>query len=144
MKLIPNRHLLNGKRILFCDDSIIRGTQLKDNVDILYGYGAKEVHIRIGSPPIIYTCPYLNFSASKSDLELVTRQIIRELEGEDDIDLEEYAKPGSDKYCRMVECIRAKFNMSSLKYNTLDVLIKAIGLPKEKVCTHCFDASSHF
>ena len=144
MKLIPNQHLLNGKRIVFCDDSIVRGTQLRNNVEILYGYGAKEVHMRIGSPPLMYPCPYLNFSDSKSDLELVTRRVIRELEGKDDIDLEEYAKSNSEKYERMVECIRTKFCMSSLKYNTLDVLINAIGLPKEKVCTHCFDASSYF
>lgn len=144
MKLIPNRHLLKDKRVVFCDDSIVRGTQLRDNVQILYGYGAKEVHMRIGSPPLIYSCPFLNFSASKSDLELVTRRIIRELEGKDDIALEEYSKSGSEKYCHMVEKIREKFNMSSLKYNTLDTFIKAIGLPKEKVCTHCFDASSYF
>ncbi len=144
MKLIPNRHLLKDKRILFCDDSIVRGTQLRDNVQILYGYGAKEVHMRIGSPPLIYSCPFLNFSASKSDLELVTRRIIQELEGKDDVDLEEYAKDGSPKYCQMVEKIREKFNMSSLKYNTLETFVKAIGLPKEKLCTHCFDASSCF
>ncbi|MCD7972291.1 MAG: amidophosphoribosyltransferase [Candidatus Azobacteroides sp.] len=144
MKLMPNRHLLTGKKIIFCDDSIVRGTQLKDNVAVLYHYGAKEVHMRIGSPPLIYSCPFLNFTASQSDMELMTRRVIRELEGKDNVDLQEYSKAGSQKYCKMVDCIRKKFNMTSLKYNKLENLVNAIDLPKEKVCTHCFDASSYF
>lgn len=144
MKLMPNRNLLSGKRIIFCDDSIVRGTQLKDNVAILYDYGAKEVHMRAGSPPIIYSCPFLNFTASQSDMELIARRVIKELEGDKEPDLQEYSKSGSEKYCKMVDCIRKKFGMTSLRYNTLETLVKAIDLPKEKVCTHCFDASSYF
>lgn len=144
MKLIPNRNLLEGKRVIFCDDSIVRGTQLRDNVNILYGYGAKEVHMRLGCPPILYSCPFLGFSASKSDLELIARRIIKELEGEDSKDLEKYATTDSEQYNRMIECIRKKLNITTLKFNTVEDLIAAIGLPKECVCTHCYDGSSHY
>ncbi len=144
MKLIPNRAMLEGKRIIFCDDSIVRGTQLKDNVDILYDYGAKEVHMRIGCPPLIYGCPFIGFSASKTDLELISRRIIGEFEGDPDRNLEKYAETGSPEYCRLVEAIRAKFGMTSLKFNTLETLVEAIGLPKCQICTHCFDGSSCF
>lgn len=88
MKLIPNRAMLEGKRVLFCDDSIVRGTQLRDNVKILYDYGAKEVHMRIACPPLIYSCPFLGFTASKGDLELITRRMIKEIEGDENKDLE--------------------------------------------------------
>ena len=144
MKLIPNRAMLEGKRLLFCDDSIVRGTQLRDNVKVLYEYGAKEVHIRIACPPLIYGCPFIGFTASKSDLELITRRIIKELEGDENKNLEKYATAGSQEYCRMVEAIRERFGLTSLKFNTVDNLVKAIGLPKCKICTHCFDGSSHF
>ena len=144
MKLIPNRAMLEGKRVLFCDDSIVRGTQLRDNVNILYDYGAKEVHMRIACPPLIYGCPFLGFSSSKSNLELMTRRIIQELEGDENKDLDKYATTGSPQYERMVEEIRSRFNLSSLKFNTLEILVESIGLPKCKVCTHCFDGSSHF
>ncbi|MEG1837751.1 MAG: amidophosphoribosyltransferase [Bacteroidaceae bacterium] len=144
MKLIPNKAMLNGKRVIFCDDSIVRGTQLRDNVKILYDYGAKEVHMRIGCPPIIYSCPFIGFSASKSELELVTRRIIQELEGKHDKDLEKYATTGSPQYEKLVQIISDRFGLTSLKFNTLETLIEAIGLPKCKVCTHCFDGSSHF
>lgn len=144
MKLIPNRAMLQGKRIIFCDDSIVRGTQLKDNVNILYDYGAKEVHMRIGCPPLIYGCPYIGFSASKTDLELISRRMIKEFEGDPDKNLEKYATTGSPQYCRLVEAIRAKFGMTSLKFNTLETLVEAIGLPKCRICTHCFDGSSTF
>ena len=144
MKLIPNRAMLDGKRLLFCDDSIVRGTQLRDNVKVLYEYGAKEVHIRIACPPLIYGCPFIGFTASKSDLELITRRIIKELEGDENKNLEKYATAGSQEYCRMVEVIRERFGLTSLKFNTVDNLVKAIGLPKCKICTHCFDGSSHF
>ncbi len=144
MKLIPNRAMLEGKRLLFCDDSIVRGTQLRDNVKVLYEYGAKEVHIRIACPPLIYGCPFIGFTASKSDLELITRRIIKELEGDENKNLEKYATAGSAEYCRMVEVIRERFGLTSLKFNTVDNLVKAIGLPKCKICTHCFDGSSHF
>lgn len=144
MKLIPNRAMLEGKRVLFCDDSIVRGTQLRDNVKVLYDYGAKEVHIRIACPPLIYACPFVGFTASKSPLELITRRIIKELEGDDEKNLEAYARTGSPQYEQLVEIIRQRFGLSSLKFNTLETLIEAIGLPKCKVCTHCFDGSSCF
>ena len=144
MKLIPNRAMLEGKRLLFCDDSIVRGTQLRDNVKVLYEYGAKEVHIRIACPPLIYACPFVGFTASKSAMELITRRIINRLEGNPDKNLERYATTDSPEYKRMVEEIRKEFGLDSLKFNKIETLIEAIGLPKCKVCTHCFDGSSHF
>lgn len=144
MKLIPNRAMLEGKRLLFCDDSIVRGTQLRDNVKVLYEYGAKEVHIRIACPPLIYACPFVGFTASKSPLELITRRIIEELEGDADKNLEKYATTGSPEYEKMVSIIAERFGLTTLKFNTLETLIESIGLPKCKVCTHCFDGSSHF
>lgn len=144
MKLIPNRAMLEGKRIIFCDDSIVRGTQLRDNVKILYDYGAKEVHMRIGCPPLIYGCPFIGFTASKSDMELITRRIIKELEGDENVKLDKYSSTGSPEYEKMVDIIAERFGLSSLKFNTLETLIEAIGLPKCKVCTHCFDGSSCF
>ena len=144
MKLIPNRAMLQGKRLLFCDDSIVRGTQLRDNVKILYDYGAKEVHIRIACPPLIYSCPFIGFTSSKSPLELITRRIIKELEGDENKNLDKYAQTDSPEYKKMVSIIAERFGLSSLKFNTLETLVEAIGLPKCKVCTHCFDGSSHF
>jgi len=144
MKLIPNRAMLQGKRILFCDDSIVRGTQLRDNVTMLYGYGAKEVHMRISCPPLIYGCQFIGFTASKSDLELITRQVIKELEGNENKNLEKYATTDSPEYRKMVQTIADRFGLTSLKFNTLETLVEAIGLPKCKVCTHCFDGSSCF
>ena len=144
MKLIPNRAMLEGKRLLFCDDSIVRGTQLRDNVKVLYEYGAKEVHIRIACPPLIYACPFVGFTASKSPLELITRRIIAELEGHADKNLEKYATTGSPEYEKMVSIIAERFGLTTLKFNTLETLIESIGLPKCKVCTHCFDGSSCF
>ena len=144
MKLIPNRQLLKGKRVVFCDDSIVRGTQLRDNVNILYGYGAKEVHMRIGCPPILHSCPFIGFSASKSALELIARRIVKELEGDDSKDLEKYATTGSEQYNELVECIRERLNITTLRFNTVEDLIESIGLPKECVCTHCYDGSSTF
>ena len=144
MKLIPNRAMLQDKRIIFCDDSIVRGTQLRDNVKILFDYGAKEVHMRIGCPPLIYGCPFIGFTASKSDMELITRQIIKDLEGDENKNLDKYATTGSPEYEKMVSIIAERFGLSSLKFNTIETLIEAIGLPKCKVCTHCFDGSSCF
>lgn len=144
MKLIPNRAMLEGKRILFCDDSIVRGTQLRDNVKILFDYGAKEVHMRIACPPLIYGCPFIGFTSSKSDLELITRRIIKELEGDENKKLDLYATTDSPEYRKLVGIIAERFGLSSLKFNTLETLVEAIGLPKCKVCTHCFDGSSHF
>ena len=144
MKLIPNRSMLQNKRLLFCDDSIVRGTQLRDNVKVLYEYGAKEVHIRIACPPLIYACPFIGFTASKSPLELITRRIIKELEGDENKNLEKYATTGSPEYNKMVEIMRERFGFTSLRFNTLETLVESIGLPKCKLCTHCFDGSSCF
>lgn len=144
MKLVPNRAVLNGKRVLFCDDSIVRGTQLRDNVKVLYDYGAKEVHMRAACPPLIYACPFVGFSASRNVLELITRRIIKEIEGDENANLDKYSTPGTPEYEKMVGMIAERFGLSSLKFNTIDTIIEAIGLPKYKVCTHCFDGSSHF
>ena len=144
MKLLPNRQMLEGKRVVFLDDSIVRGTQLRGNVEMMYKYGAKEVHMRIACPPLVYGCRFLNFSATQSDLELITRSLIEKYEGRHDKNLAEYVDPTSEKHARMVDDIRKHFNLTSLKFNTVDNLIKAIGLPKERVCTHCFDGSSYF
>ena len=144
MKLIPNRAMLEGKRLLFCDDSIVRGTQLNDNVRVLYDYGAREVHMRIACPPLIYSCPFVGFTASKSDMELITRRIIKDFEGDANKNLESYATTDSPEYKRLVEAIRSRFGLTSLRFNTIETLIRSIGLPKCKVCTHCFDGSSHF
>ena len=144
MKLIPNRAMLEGKRLLFCDDSIVRGTQLNDTVRVLFDYGAREVHMRIACPPLIYSCPFVGFTASKSDMELITRRIIKELEGDANKNLDKYATTDSPEYKRLVEEIRRRFGLTSLRFNTIETLIRAIGLPKCKVCTHCFDGSSHF
>lgn len=141
MKLIPNKSLLREKRIAFCDDSIVRGTQLKDNAQTLLGYGAKEIHIRISCPPLIYPCDYLNFAASRSPLELITRRYILQKEGAHDINLDKYAKAGTAEYNGMVNYIKEDLALSSLKFNSVDELINAIGLPKERVCTHCFDGT---
>lgn len=144
MKLIPNRAMMEGHRVLFCDDSIVRGTQLKDNVKVLYDYGAKEIHMRIACPPLIYGCPFIGFTSSKSDMELITRRIIKDLEGDENKNLDKYAQTDSPEYKKMVSVIAERFGLTSLKFNTLEILIEAIGLPKCKVCTHCFDGSSHF
>ena len=144
MKLIPNKSLLKNKRVIFCDDSIVRGTQLRDNVNILYHYGAKEVHMRIACPPLVYACEYLNFTASKSHLELITRRVIKRLEGEDDKNLHLYQKTDSPQYKTMVEEIRKELNITTLQFNSLENLVEAIGLPKEDLCTHCWDGSSCF
>jgi len=143
MKLIPNKAIIAGKRLVFCDDSIVRGTQLQDNIQILYEYGAKEVHMRIACPVLIYPCEFLNFSASRSQLDLAGRKAIKALEGKDDVSLEEYARADSDKNRAMVEQIRKTLGMTSLRYQTIDNLVTAIGLPKEKLCTHCWDGSSY-
>ena len=143
MKLIPNKSLLRDRKVIFCDDSIVRGTQLRDNVSDLYESGAREVHMRISCPPLIYPCRFLNFTASKSELELITRRVIKELEGEHDRDLKEYATTGSEKYCRLVETIRRQLGIDSLQFSSIENVVSSIGLPKCRICTHCFDGSSH-
>lgn len=142
MKLLPNRTLLTGKRAVFCDDSIVRGTQLRDNVKMMYDYGAKEVHIRISCPPLLYGCNYLNFSASKTEMELITRRVIKELEGDSTKNLHLYMDENSKEYAKMVDVIRRHLGVDTLKFNSLTTIAKAIGLPKERICTHCFDGSS--
>lgn len=139
MKLIPIRELIEGRRLLFCEDSIVRGTQLQDTIDRLYTeYGAKEIHMRPACPPLVYGCKYLNFSRSKSVDELATRIAIKELEG-DYVHLDEYADASTERYRAMVDKIRERLNLSSLEFQTLDDLIEAIGLPREKLCTYCWD-----
>ena len=143
MKLIPNEALLRDQRVVFCDDSIVRGTQLRDNVKEFFENGAKEVHVRISCPPLVYGCPFIGFTNSKSDLELITRQIIRDFEGDDKTNLDKYAQDGTPEYERMVAEIGRRLGLSSLKFAKLEDLIKSIGLPKSRVCTHCFDGSSY-
>ena len=142
MKLIPNKAMLKNKRVLFCDDSIVRGTQLRDNVKVLFDAGLKECHMRIACPPLVYGCPFINFTSSKSDMELITRRKIEQFEGDANKNLEKYATTHSPEYDRMVEAIRQDLGLTTLKFNTIEQLIKAIGLPKCQVCTHCFDGSS--
>jgi amidophosphoribosyltransferase len=144
MKLIPVKELIEGKRILFCEDSIVRGTQLQDTIQILYEYGAKEVHMRPACPTLIYPCDFLSFSTSQSTLDLAGRKAISQLEVSDDRNLAEYATAGSEKNHAMVDNIRQRLKLTSLQYQTLDDLVAAIGLPKEKLCTHCWDGSSNF
>ena len=121
----------------------MRGTQLRDNVSDLYRYGAKEVHMRISCPPLLYPCKFLNFTASKSEMELITRRTIAELEGDPDKNVEAYARTNSPQYHCMVNCICKKLKITSLKFNPLETLVESIGLPKECICTHCFDGSSY-
>ena len=139
MKLIPIRELIQDKRLLFCEDSIVRGTQLRETIKRLYDYGAKEVHMRPACPSLIHGCKFLNFSISRSELDLAGRRAIRELEGRDDMPLDEYATAGSDKHAAMVDRVRNRLNLTTLKYQTLPDMLDAIGLPKEKVCTYCWD-----
>ena len=144
MKLIPIRDLIDGQRILFCEDSIVRGTQLKDNVQVLYEYGAREVHMRPACPTLTYPCEFLNFSTSRATSDLAGRSAIQQLEGADDKFLEDYATDGSEKNLAMIDQIRHRLRLTSLQYQRLDDLVEAIGLPKEKLCTHCWDGSSYF
>lgn len=148
MKLIHNTSVLRDQRVLFCDDSIVRGTQLRDNTTCLFEAGAKEVHMRIASPPLLYGCPFINFSESKSEMELLTRRIIAELEGNEAAHnperLAAYGKAGSPEYERMITMIRDRFGLTSLAFTRLEDLVEAIGLPKCSLCTHCFDGSSAF
>ncbi|MBQ7062578.1 MAG: amidophosphoribosyltransferase [Bacteroidales bacterium] len=143
MKLIPSRKVLEGKDVVFCDDSIVRGTQLRDQVKMLYAAGVKHVHIRISCPPLIHGCSFLNFSASKTDMELIARRCIEELEGGEIRNLEAYRDSSSREYAAMVEKIRQHVGVDTLKFNSLQTVCDAIGLPKSQVCTHCFDGSSY-
>jgi len=147
MKLIPVREIIIGKRLLFCEDSIVRGTQLKDTVRRLYEYGAKEVHMRPACPPLVFGCPFLNFSRSRSELDLAARRAIKELEGQDAVRLDEYTSEGSEAYEAMVERIATRLGVTTLRYQRLGDMIEAIGLPREKLCTFCWtgcDPSGQF
>jgi len=139
MKLIPIKELIKDKRLLFCEDSIVRGTQLKKTIERLFDSGAKEVHMRPACPPLVYGCKFLNFSRSRSELDLAGRWAIKELIGRDIGDPAEYVNPESDNYKAMVEVIRKKLGLTTLQYQRLEDLVKAIGLPKEKLCTYCWD-----
>lgn len=143
MKLIPNKSLLRGRKVIFCDDSIVRGTQLRDNVKDLFDSGVEEVHMRISCPPLIYPCKFLNFTASKSEMELITRRVIADLEGDPDKNLQDYATTDSEKYKAMVAEICRRLNLTSLRFSSIENMVEAIGLPKCRICTHCFDGSSH-
>ena len=143
MKLIPVHALIENKKLLLIDDSIVRGTQLRETTEFLYQSGAKEVHVRPACPPIMYGCKYLNFSRSKSEMELIARQMIKKREG-DDVSkevLEEYSNPCTCRYAQMIEDIRKQQNFTTLRYHRLDDLLTSIGNEPCKVCTYCFDGN---
>ena len=143
MKLIPNRSLVGGKSGIFCDDSIVRGTQLIGNTRDLYEAGIREIHMRVACPPLLYPCEFLNFSRSKKAMELATRKAIKNLEGDIDANLTEYGNPDSERYGAMTDAIKNSLNLTSLKFQRLGDLVDAIGLSKAKLCTHCWDHSSY-
>ena len=149
MKLIPNNSILKGNSGVFLDDSIVRGTQLKDNVTDLHAAGISEVHVRIACPPLTYPCEFLNFSRSRSNFDLATYKAVAQLENKTEeemigYDMSEYSDSNSPKHQAMVEQICKNLNLTTLKFQKLEDLVEAIGLPKEKLCTHCWDGSSHF
>ncbi|MBR6950805.1 MAG: amidophosphoribosyltransferase [Oscillospiraceae bacterium] len=141
MKLLPVHELIRDKRLLLIDDSIVRGTQLRETTEFLYQSGAAEVHIRPACPPLLFGCKYLNFSRSNSEMELIARVVIRELEGGEVSPevLQEYADPNSEKYERMVEGIRQKLNFTSLRFNRLDDMLDAVGIDHDSLCTYCWN-----
>ena len=140
MKLIPVHDLIKGRRLLLIDDSIVRGTQLRETTEFLYRSGAREVHIRPACPPLIYGCRFLNFSRSTSDMDLITRRIIQRLEGRQNEEiLQEYANPDTDKYHDMVEAIGREMNFSSLRYHRLDDMIQSVGINPDSLCTYCWN-----
>jgi amidophosphoribosyltransferase len=139
MKLLPVYDLVHGKRIIFCDDSIVRGTQLLETADLLYNCGVKEVHIRSACPPLLFVCKYLNFSRSRSEMELITRRTVSEIEKGKEADIQEYVDSKSEKHRCMVNGICGKLHLSSLRYQTIEGMIDAIGLPRENICTYCWD-----
>jgi amidophosphoribosyltransferase len=144
MKLLPNKAVIYNNRGVFLDDSIVRGTQLQDNVRDLHEAGIKEVHMRIACPPLTYPCEFLNFSRSRSNMDLATHKAIEQLHGDLKTELKEYSDADHPKYQAMVEQIRKNLDLTTLKFQRLDDLVEAIGLPKEKLCTHCWDGSSYF
>ena len=144
MKLIPNTVVIKDKSGIFLDDSIVRGTQLKNTVHDLYAAGIREIHMRIACPPLTYPCEFLNFSRSSSHLDLASRKAVRQIVDKDDVDMKDYSDNNNGKYKAMVEQIRKNLGFTTLDYQRLDDLVEAIGLPKEKLCTHCWDGSSFY
>ncbi len=138
MKLIPVRELIRDQRLLFCEDSIVRGTQLTDIVKRVFDAGAREVHMRPACPPLVFGCKFLNFSRSRSILDLASRTAIKELEHKGS-DYSKYTDPDSDEYTAMIESMRTRLQLTTLRYQKLEDLVTAIGLPKEKLCTYCWD-----
>ncbi len=139
MKLIPIKELTEGQRLLFCEDSIVRGTQLKDTVARMYDYGAREVHMRPACPPLVFSCKFLNFSRSKSELDLAGRMAIKEIEGDGNTNVEAYTVESSGEYQAMVDKIGQRMGLTTLKYQRLDDMVRAIGFPREKLCTYCWN-----
>lgn len=140
MKQIPVHELIEGKNLLFVDDSIVRGTQLRETVDFLYDNGAKAVHMRSACPPIMYGCKYLNFSRATNDMELITRSTIYELEGDEGMKhIEEYSDPSTERGKKLRQTISTKLHFASLEFQTMEGLIEAIGLPAENLCTYCWN-----
>jgi amidophosphoribosyltransferase len=144
MKLIPIKELIQDRRILFCDDSIVRGTQLKDTIRLLFDAGAQQVHMRIACPTLIHPCEFLNFSTSRSSLDLAGRKAIQKIEGTDGGDLQPYAVADTPQHRAMVEQIRQALNLTSLRYQKMEDLVDAVGLAKTNLCTHCWDGTSYF
>lgn len=140
MKLIPVKDLINGKSLLLIDDSIVRGTQLRETTEFLYQSGAKEVHIRPACPPLLFGCKYLNFSRSTSEMDLITRRVLKEMEQEGrEIDLKYYVDPDTPEYAEMVKRIEKQLNFTSLRYHRLDDMIESVGIDKNRLCTYCWD-----
>ena len=139
MKLIPVKELINGKKLLFVDDSIVRGTQLRETVEFLYDNGATEIHMRSACPPIMFGCKFLNFSRSNSDMDLIARRTIMELEGEEGFKhMDEYSDANTERGKAMRKTICDKFNFDSLEFQSLEGIIEAIGIDKDKLCTYCW------
>jgi amidophosphoribosyltransferase len=138
MKLMPIPELVENQRLLLCDDSIVRGTQLRETVELLYGSKAKEVHIRSACPPLVFGCKFLNFSTSRSEMDLVARQVIIDIEGKIPESLSEYCDPNSEKYAQMLDGIRKRLNLSTLKYQNIHDMVDAIGIGEENLCTYCW------
>jgi amidophosphoribosyltransferase len=141
MKLMPIPELVADKRLLFCDDSIVRGTQLRETVDLLYKCNAREVHIRSACPPLVFGCKYLNFSTSRSEMDLAARQAIIELEGKEPESFDAYCDPTNEKYNCMVNCIKKRLNFATLKYQNIHDMLDAIGIDKDKICTYCWNGN---
>jgi amidophosphoribosyltransferase len=139
MKLVPIREFTQDRRLLFCEDSIVRGTQLRDTIQRMFDYGAKECHMRPACPPLVFSCKFLNFSRSRSEMDLAARKAISELENNGERHLDEYTDESSDKYHQMIERIGNTMGLTSLRYQKLDDMIRAIGMPREKLCTYCWN-----